>query len=80
MLVGAGPEGLSELARRGISAHERDGNVIVPVQDREELRNMFAKLSSIEVSFKEMYTKRETLEDVFLGLIGSRMDEGVLRE
>ena len=80
VLVGAGPEGLSELARRGISAHERDGDVIVPVQDREELRNMFAKLSSIEVSFKEMYTKRETLEDVFLSLIGSRMDEGVLRE
>ena len=80
VLVGAGPEGLSELARRGISAQERDGDVIVPVQDREELRNMFAKLSSIEVSFKEMYTKRETLEDVFLSLIGSRMDEGVLRE
>ncbi|MGD9962482.1 MAG: ABC transporter ATP-binding protein [Thermoplasmata archaeon] len=80
VLVGAGQEGLRELSRRGIAAHEVDGDVVVSVEDRNELRKMFAKLSSIEVTYREMYTKRQTLEDVFLGLIGSRMDEGVLQE
>jgi ABC-2 type transport system ATP-binding protein len=80
VLVGAGPEGLRELSRRGISAMARNGDVVVTVDDPSELRNMFAKLSSIEVSYREMYTRRETLEDVFLSVIGSRMDEGVLQE
>ncbi len=79
VLVGAGAEGLRELARRGIEASERDGDVVVPVADPAELRNMFAELSSVEVGFTEMYTRRQTLEDVFLELVGSTMDEGVLR-
>jgi len=80
VLVGAGPEGLVELTRRGIPASDRGGDVVVTVDDPAKLRKMFAELSSIEVSYKEMYTRRETLEDVFLSLIGSRMDEGVLEE
>jgi ABC-2 type transport system ATP-binding protein len=80
VLVGAGSEGVRELSRRGIASAEKEGDVVVTVQDSNELRKMFAKLSSIEVSYKEMYTKRETLEDVFLSLIGAQMDEGVLQE
>jgi ABC-2 type transport system ATP-binding protein len=80
VLVGAGSEGLRELSRRGILADVRNGDVVVTVEDPTELRKMFAKLSSIEVNYKEMYTRRESLEDVFLSLIGSRMDEGVLQE
>jgi len=80
VLVGAGPEGLGELSRRGISASARDGDVVVTVEGPSELRKMFAELSSIEVSYREIYTRRENLEDVFLSLIGSRMDEGVLQE
>lgn len=80
VLVGAGSEGVRELSRRGIPSVEKEGDVVVTVSDSNELRKMFAKLSSIEVSYKEMYTKRETLEDVFLSLIGAKMDEGVLQE
>lgn len=80
VLVGAGPEGLRELSRRGISATARNGDVVVTVEGPSELRKIFAELSSIEVSYREIYTRRETLEDVFLSLIGSRMDEGVLQE
>lgn len=80
VLVGAGSEGVRELSRRGISSIEKEGDVVVTVHDVNELRKMFAKLSSIEVSYKEMYTKRDTLEDVFLSLIGAKMDEGVLQE
>ena len=80
VLVDAGPEGLKELSRRGIQAAKHDNDVIVEVSDPSELRVMFAKLSSIEVKYKEMYTRRQTLEDVFLGLIGAKMEEGVLQE
>lgn len=80
VLVSAGSEGLRELSRRGIAAENRDGDIVVTVDDPSELRKMFAKLSSIEVNYTEMYTRRETLEDVFLSLIGSKMDEGVLQE
>lgn len=80
VLVGAGHEGVKELSRRGIPAVEHEGDVMVQVGTPSELRVMFAKLSSIEVPYKEMYTRRETLEDVFLSLIGSKMEEGVLQE
>jgi hypothetical protein len=78
--VDAGSEGLKELSRRGISGVKDGDDVIVEVGDPSELRVMFAKLSSIDVRYKEMYTRRQTLEDVFLGLIGAKMEEGVLQE
>ena len=80
VLVGAGSEGLKELSRRGISGVKDGDDVLVEVGDPSELRVMFAKLSSIDVKYKEMYTRRQTLEDVFLGLIGAKMEEGVLQE
>ena len=79
VLVGAGHEGFNELSRRGIAAVEKNGDVVVAVDNPSELRWMFSKLSSMEVNYKEMYTRRETLEDVFLDLIGSKMEEGVLQ-
>jgi ABC-2 type transport system ATP-binding protein len=80
VLVGVGQSAVEELARRGIVSHRENGNVVVPVSNPRELRVMFAKLSSIEVEFKDMYTRRQTLEDVFLNLVGQKMDEGVLRQ
>ncbi len=79
-MVGVGQDAVDELARRGISSHRENGNVVVPVSNPNELRSTFAKLSSIQVEFKDMYTRRQTLEDVFLNLVGQKMDEGVLRE
>src|SRR5947209_5150524 len=43
-----------------------------------QVRPMLAKLASIEIPLTEIYTKRSTLEDVFLKLVGARMEEGVL--
>ena len=80
VLVGAGSEGQKELSRRGITGVKDGEDVVVEVGDPSELRVMFAKLSSIEVKYKEMYTRRQSLEDVFLGLIGAKMEEGVLQE
>ena len=79
VLSGAGHEALLEVRRRGIEATEEDGDVLVPVKDPSEMRAVFQKLSGIEIKVKDMYTRRQTLEDVFLGLIGSKMEEGVLK-
>ncbi len=81
VLAGAGEIGLKEVTRRGISATmEPDGDVLVPVSDPAEMRTIFMKLSAIELKVKDMYTRRQSLEDVFLGLVGAKMEEGVLRE
>ncbi|UCE90991.1 MAG: ABC transporter ATP-binding protein [Methanobacteriota archaeon] len=80
VLEGVGKDGLREITRRGIEASESDGDVTVPVSSPSEMRTIFAKLSSIELPVKDMYTRRQTLEDVFLSLVGTKMDEGVLQE
>ncbi len=80
VLEGVGLEGLNEVTRRGIEATESNGDVMVPVRNPTEMRTVFAKLSALELKVKDMYTRRQTLEDVFLGLVGTKMDEGVLQE
>jgi hypothetical protein len=30
------------------------------------------------MNVRDMYTRKQTLEDVFLNVVGSKMDEGVL--
>lgn len=79
VITGAGDDALREIRRRGIDATEEDGDVLVPVKDPAEMRVVFQKLSGIELNAKDMYTKRQSLEDVFLNLVGAKMDEGVLR-
>jgi ABC-2 type transport system ATP-binding protein len=79
VLSGAGPEGLREVKRRGLDATEENGDVLVPVKNPSDMRVVFQKLSGIELNVKDMYTRRQTLEDVFLDLVGSKMEEGVLK-
>ncbi len=79
VLAGAGEEGLREVTRRGITAEARDGDVRVRVADPAEMRTVLAKLAAIEIPLKDMYTQRGSLEDVFLALVGAKMEEGVLQ-
>ena len=80
VLAGAGQAGYDALQARGIVATVENGNVLVHVDDPSLVRWTLAKVASIEMPLKEIYTRRSTLEDVFLQLIGSRMKEGVLAE
>jgi len=80
VLSGAGSEALREIRRRGIEATEENGDVLVPVKDPTEMRAIFQKISGIELQAKDIYTRRQSLEDVFLNLVGAKMDEGVLRQ
>ena len=78
VLGGAGPTGLQEVERRGIHATLQENDVLVRVGDPAEMRAVLAKLAALEIPLKDMYTVRGSLEDVFLSLVGARMEEGVL--
>ncbi len=80
VLGGAGAAGLQEVTRRGIRAELRDTDVLVRVADPAEMRIVLAKLAAIDIPLTDMYTMRATLEDVFLSLVGAKMEEGVLQE
>jgi ABC-2 type transport system ATP-binding protein len=79
VLVGAGMETLAELKKRGMNGMKENGNVLVPVSNPAQMRTTFEKISSLEIDFKDIYTRRQNLEDVFLNLVGSKMDDGELR-
>ncbi len=79
VLGGAGAAGLAEVTRRGIPATLDHDDVLVRVRDPHEMKAILAKLSALDIPLKDMYTRRGTLEDVFLSLVGAKMDEGVLQ-
>src|SRR2546426_403301 len=78
VLAGAGRGGYEALVARGIAAQLHGVDVLVHVPTAGQVRPMLANLASIEIPLTEIYTKRSTLEDVFLKLVGARMEEGVL--
>jgi ABC-2 type transport system ATP-binding protein len=80
VLGGAGETGLREVTRRGIRGQLEDGDVLVSVADPTEMKIILAKLAAIDIPMKDMYTRRGTLEEVFLSLVGAKMEEGVLQE
>lgn len=75
-LVGAGKKGIEELKRQGIEASLDNEDVLIPVAETAEMKTWFTKLSTLDVEMKDVYTKRDTLEDVFLRLIGTTSQGG----
>ncbi len=80
VLDGAGENGYQALQARGIPATRENENVLVQVEDASLVRWWLAKVTSIEMPLHQVYTRRPTLEEVFLKLIGSRMKEGELAQ
>src|SRR5207237_9084886 len=78
VLAGAGEEGLKALRARGVTAELQGVDVVVQVPLASDMRRMLEKLASIDTPLNEIYTRRASLEDVFLNLVGARMQEGVL--
>jgi ABC-2 type transport system ATP-binding protein len=68
-LVGAGRRGLEELQRNGIEASLKDEDVLARVADSADIKDWMADLSRAGVDVRDVYIKRDTLEDVFLHLI-----------
>lgn len=83
VLEGAGRAGLAKLKQMNIKASVDDineENVLVPVKKHSEMKSMMATLTNSDIAINDIYTKRETLEEVFLNLIGKKMVDGVLKE
>jgi len=78
VLAGAGEDGLSAVRARGVVAELQGADVVVQVPLASDMRRMLEKLASIDTPLNEIYTRRASLEDVFLNLVGARMQEGVL--
>ena len=78
VLAGAGEDGLRAVQARGITAELQGVDVVVKVPVASDMRRMLEKLASIDTPLNEIYTRRASLEDVFLSLVGARMQEGVL--
>jgi ABC-2 type transport system ATP-binding protein len=83
VLEGAGRAGLDKLKKMGVQAaldDIDDRNVLVTVKKHSEMKGVMATLANSDIQMDDIYTKRESLEDVFLNLIGSKMEDGVLKE
>ena len=83
VLEGAGKTGFDKLRRMKIEAtldEIDDRNVLVAVKKHSEMKSVMATLANSDITMEDIYTRRESLEDVFLNLIGSKMEDGVLKE
>ena len=78
VLAGAGRSGHEALVARGVEAELQGSDVLVHVPVAADMRRMLERLASIDIPLTEIYTKRASLEDVFLKVVGARMQEGVL--
>ena len=80
VLVGAGKPGLEEARAAGFDPILEGEDVVVPVKGNGRAKDALRRLVALEAPVTEIYTRRQTLEDIFLKLVGARMEEGVLHE
>ncbi len=64
--------------RLGLEATARDGRVEVPMHARGDALKVLTALEASGLPWQSFSTERDTLEDVFVSLVG-RMDEGELK-
>jgi ABC-2 type transport system ATP-binding protein len=81
-IVIKGGEGLySAIIKSGISGAFRndDGEVSVPVRDKRDIISLVTSIESAGVTWGDIRTEEDSLEDVFVKLVGGTMDEGELK-
>ncbi|EQD53951.1 ABC transporter ATP binding protein, partial [mine drainage metagenome] len=65
-------------SREGVHPTIRDGHVEIPIQTKEEGLGYLDALRSSGIPWDGFTVEQDTLEDVFIRLVG-RMDDGVLK-
>lgn len=78
-LVGAGTEGLRMLQERGLTVVADGEDVVVQTRSTDDLSQVFTEISRSGLAFRDVITARPSLEDVFLALVGARIEEGELK-
>jgi ABC-type multidrug transport system ATPase subunit len=76
-LIGAGQKGLDAMRKNGADAILKENDVIMHISNTCDIQDLISQLTEAGVEVSDMYIKRDTLEDVFLSLIGSDKQEVV---
>jgi len=79
VLEGAGAAGLAEAQRLGVPAELEGDDLLVRVDHASAVREVLGRIAAMPVPARGLYTRRATLEDVFLSMVGAKMEDGVLR-
>ncbi|MFQ5838287.1 MAG: ABC transporter ATP-binding protein [Thermoplasmata archaeon] len=78
-LVGAGPEGLERLSKENLNVNLDGNDLVVQAQASDSLGRIFNQISQSGVTFEDVLTARPRLENVFLSIVGARIEEGELK-
>ncbi len=78
-LVGAGPDGMEKLANEKLEVKLVGKDLVVKVRADSSLGELFKNVYQSGVVFQDVVTMRPSLEDVFLSIVGARLEEGVLK-
>ena len=80
VLAGAGRAGLEEVRAMGLAATLDGKDVVVSAGPGGGIKGFLPKVADLKTPVDDIYTRRQTLEDVFMELVGGKMEEGVLHE
>ncbi len=78
-LAGAGQAGLEALAGTPLEVHLEGEDLVVRSTSSDGLGTVFSILAEHGVSFQDVQTSRPNLEEVFLKIVGARLEEGELQ-
>jgi len=79
ILKGAGEDGIKALERIGLQGQLDRYDVQVSVPPLRRTKDVLADITRANIPFKDIDTKKPTLEDVFFNLVGGRLVEGVVK-
>jgi ABC-2 type transport system ATP-binding protein len=80
VLAGAGAGALEEVHARGLNAVLDGDDVVISPGPNGGVKRLLPLLADLESPVQEIFTRRKTLEDVFMEIVGGRMEEGVVHE
>ncbi len=80
VLAGAGAAALEEVRGLGLTALLDGEDVVIAPGESGGVKAILPLISNLKSPVQDIFTRRQTLEDVFMELVGKKMEEGVLTE
>ncbi len=78
-LLGASAEAFDELQAKDLDVLREGEVLVVRTKVEDSLGEVFARIAQSGVAFRDVVTSRPSLEDVFLKIVGARIEEGELK-
>jgi len=80
IIRGGRPELVELLRKKGEKVDQRDGEILVRMENKRHLPELILSLEESGIRYDEIVIQRSTLEDVFLSLTGKRIVGGELTD